>query len=368
MTKDEWIERAKNIHNDKFDYSKVNYINSRTKVLIGCNIHGEFSQLANSHLQGNGCPICAKSAKTIDKDTFVKQAKEKHGNKYEYSKVNYKKITDKVCIICPEHGEFWQQAKSHLYGVGCPICSGNYKKDTNMFIKQSKVIHGNKYNYSLCEYINDNTKVKIICNKHGIFEQRPNHHLRGIGCPLCGREIIGIKNSLDTEKFIEKANRVHNNKYRYDKSYYKSSFDLVTITCPNHGDFQQVASYHLYGNGCPKCNMSSLERKVMNYLIENKIKFEHKKHFDWLKNKTYMELDFFLNDYNIAIECQGIQHFEERTFGSKNSDSYKRFIEQQERDALKYNQCKMNQIPLYYINYDCADVPNKIKSFLEKYC
>lgn len=124
------------------------------------------------------------SNKTTQEE-FISKAREVHGDKYDYSKVEYKGNKNKVCIICPEHGEFWQLPSSHLKGAGCPNCSGNKKYTTKEFIEKARKIHGDKYDYSKVEYVNSETKVCIICPEHGEFWQKPARHLMGQGCPNC---------------------------------------------------------------------------------------------------------------------------------------------------------------------------------------
>lgn len=199
---EKFIKDAKEIHGDKYDYSKTKFIGLKTKVCIICPKHGEFWQTAANHLKGCGCPICInKQGNTI---SFIEKAKEAHGNKYDYSKVEYKNNSTKVCIICPKHGEFWQTPANHLSGGGCPKCNGNAKLTTEEFIKKAKQIHGDKYDYSKVKYKNYTTPVCIICPKHGEFWQKPTGHLRGTGCPNCkkskGEKIIEkflIENNID---------------------------------------------------------------------------------------------------------------------------------------------------------------------------
>ena len=168
MTNSEFIAKARKIHNEKYDYSKVEYINNRTKVCIICPIHGEFWQTPNAHLNGQDCPKCKGKIKlTLEK--FIEKAKKVHGDKYDYSKVEYINNHTKVCIICPIHGEFWQTPQHHLKGVGCPKCYGNFRKTTEQFIEEARKVHGDKYDYSKVEYVNATTKVRIICPKHGEF-------------------------------------------------------------------------------------------------------------------------------------------------------------------------------------------------------
>ena len=147
-----FIEKARQIHNDKYDYSKVNYVNSRTKVCIICPTHGEFWQTPHNHLKGYGCAECGKEKSHLPKITtedFIAKSKEIHGNKYDYSKACYKTCDTKVCIICPEHGEFWQTPSNHINGSGCPKCANEKRKnallkDTKLFIDAATLIHNEK--------------------------------------------------------------------------------------------------------------------------------------------------------------------------------------------------------------------------------
>ena len=188
-TKEEFIAKAREVHGDKYDYSKVEYVGALTKVCIICPEHGEFWQEANSHLRGQGCPKCKYEKQTSSTEEFIQKAHKVHGDKYDYSKVEYVGALTKVCIICPEHGEFWQIPSAHLRGQGCPKCKAKKQTcTTDEFIAKAKKIHGDKYDYSKVNYVNRKTKVCIICPKHGEFWQTPNHHLSGCGCPKCGVE------------------------------------------------------------------------------------------------------------------------------------------------------------------------------------
>ena len=147
-----FIEKARQIHNDKYDYSKVNYVNSRTKVCIICPTHGEFWQTPHNHLKGYGCAECGKEKSHLPKITtedFISKSKERHGNKYDYSKAYYKTWDAKVCIICPEHGEFWQTPSNHINGSGCPKCANEKRKnallkDTKLFVDVATLVHDGK--------------------------------------------------------------------------------------------------------------------------------------------------------------------------------------------------------------------------------
>ena len=280
---------------------------------------------------------------------FIEDAKRVHGNKYDYSKVNYIDSKTKICIICSEHGEFWQLPSAHLNGQGCPKCKkyrvGEGKYNTNIFIEKAKLVHGDKYDYSKVNYIDSITKVCITCPEHGEFWQEPNSHLRGNGCKKCAVE---LKKKIVRENFIKRASKIHNFKYNYTKTEYNGWNEKVCIICPEHGEFWQSGGSHLMGKGCPMCNKSKLEIEISNCFSEKNIKYVEGKHFDWLGKQ---HLDFYLPEYNIAIECQGEEHFKEiNFFGGKDG-----FINTNKRDINKNKLCKKNNIKLLYytnLNYD----------------
>ena len=188
-TTEEFIIDAYCKHGDRYNYKLVEYKNAKTKVKIVCSIHGVFEQRPYDHLKGYGCLECGGS-KRLTTEKFVKKAKYIHGDRYDYSLVDYKNNYTKVKIICSIHGSFEQIPNNHLNGKGCSKCSGSKKLTTEQFIKKAKIIHSDKYDYKLVEYKNKETKIKIICPEHGIFEQRPYDHLSGSGCPKCGQSVF----------------------------------------------------------------------------------------------------------------------------------------------------------------------------------
>ena len=352
LTTKEFIEKAKQIHGDKYDYSKVEYINNSIKVCIICPEHGEFWQNPNSHLRGSGCCKCANFYKPTTEE-FIEKAQKIHGNKYDYSKVNYINSHTKICIICSEHGEFLQTPYSHLNGCGCPKCGMKIVKtkisnNKENFIERSKLVHRDKYDYSKVEYVNEKTKVKIICKIHGEFEQIPWTHINGAGCPFCKNEKLSKERMMSNEEFIEKSKKIHYNKYSYDFCEYNGYYKKVKITCPIHGNFEQLAYNHIQGKGCPKCRRSKMEIEIEEFLKENNINYISQYRNDFLINgKSRFSLDFYLPDYKIAIECQGAQHFIGNTFYSKNINEIIK------RDLLKKELCEKNNIKLiYYTIYE----------------
>ena len=220
-TTEQFIEDAKKIHGDKYDYSKVEYINNHTKVLIICPKHGEFPQTPNDHLDGCGCKDCWEERRgdAVRKTTeqFIEDAKKVHCDKYDYSLVEYKNSNTPVKIIHKEcERVFKQKPSNHLDGCGCIYCYGTPKKTTEQFIEDARKVHGDKYDYSLVEYVNNKTEVKIICPIHGVKIQTPLQHLTTCGCPDCAPN-----KKLTFEEFVDKARKVHGDKYDYSKEDYE---------------------------------------------------------------------------------------------------------------------------------------------------
>ena len=316
-TNSEFIEECKNIHGNRYNYSKVNYINARTKVCIICPEHGEFWQLPSLHIgQKCGCPMCNGTFKRTNEE-FIKETEKIHNKKYDYSKVVYTNNHTKVCIICPEHGEFWQTPYEHLKGHGCPKCSGRSKLSTNEFIKRAKEIHGDKYNYSKVDYKNNSTKVCIICKEHGEFWQTASEHLRGHGCPKCGLSSIIDKKSLPFEYYLLKFQKIHKNKYDYSNTVYVDSLTKINIICPVHGEFWQLPYDHSVGHGCPKCanQQSKAENEIVEFLKENTTSDIQTRNNNIISPH---ELDIYIPENKLAIEYDGLIWHSEKFGKDKN--------------------------------------------------
>lgn len=282
-------------------------------------------------------------------EMFIEKSRKIHGGKYDYSKVNYTGAFDKVCIICPEHGEFWQRSSDHIKGCGCAKCRGFYKT-TDEWISLAKKIHGDKYDYSKSKYTGSHEKIKIICPEHGEFWQVAKDHLY-YGCNECSSIKCGDAQRFNTKTFIEKAQKKHNYMYCYSKAEYSGYEKSITITCPIHGDFITTPHTHLSGHCCPICAgvNSYYENKLYESIVSRYKDANILKQFrtSWLKYKHKMSIDIFLQDYNIGIEYQGGQHFKPVSFyGGINN-----FKKQTIRDELKFNQCEKNNVELLYFSY-----------------
>jgi len=281
--------------------------------------------------------------KKLTTEEFIKRAKKVHHNRYNYSLVEYIGNNEKVKIICLKHGEFVQTPHSHLSGNGCPHCAGNIKYTTEEFIEKAKKVHGDRYDYSLVNYIGSNEKVKIICLKHGEFEQISYSHLAGRGCRKCAGKLKST-----TEEFIENAKKVHGDRYDYSLVNYVNNQTKVKIICLKHGIFSHEPNSHLSGTGCPRCKTSKGEEKINKWLDENKIKYTYQKKFPKCRNKNPLSFDFYLPDNNLLIEYDGVQHFKPvKHFGGING-----FIKRQKHDKIKNEFAKDNNIELLRIPYN----------------
>lgn len=289
----------------------------------------------------------------------VKYTKEQYAKLFKEWYPKYELLSDyegnmaPIQVRCKVDGHIWATTPKRLKaGQGCQVCYDRRRGDATRvgkeaFIKKAKQIHGDKYDYSKVVYKNNKIPVTLICPKHGEFHVRPDKHIsRKDGCPDCANEQNGLKKRLPQEEFIRRARNVHGDKYDYSKVDYQGYKQPVIIICPKHGEFPQSPYLHMTGCGCPICRQSHMENETMNFLKSHNIKFERQKRFEWLGNKT---LDFFLPDYNIGIECQGLQHFRP-IYGTKNAEEKKEnFVKIFRRDLAKKKECDENGIKLYYM-------------------
>lgn len=210
-----FINMANKIHGNKYDYSITDFISMSDKIKIICPKHGVFEQNAHSHLSGCGCSKCKNEHTSIrcrkSNAEFIKESKKIFENLYDYSLVNYINQRTKIKIKCNKCNNVFEQfPNNHLNGEGCPYCYGKTKNSTEQFVKKAKLIHGDKYDYSIVKYISCHSKVKIICPKHGIFEQSPTKHINGKhGCPKChySKGEIAIENYLKNNNIIFEAQK-----------------------------------------------------------------------------------------------------------------------------------------------------------------
>jgi uncharacterized protein with PIN domain len=357
----------------KFDVSKVKYINAITPVILIChekdefgNEHGEFKATPNNILSGNNCPKCCGKY-VSDTVSFLKRVQDVFGediNEVDFSKFIYEKSTTKSIFICHkkdkfgnEHGEFKMTPNNFLKGERCPKCSKHILKDTEYFIKESKLIWGNdRFDYRDTKYFDDKTNVTLIChekdefgNEHGSFTIKPYNHLRdGCGCPKCNKVL-----KLTQENFEYRVKKLYDDKYdlslvHVSKGDWRRKIEVICHEKDKdgieHGIFKTTPQSLLSGHSCPICG---LKNNITELRVYNRLKKEFGNVVHNYRNHEIFglkSLDCYLPDYKIAVEVQGLQHFEPvEKFGGE-----KEYIETVQRDNEKYNECLNNNIKLFY--------------------
>jgi very-short-patch-repair endonuclease len=369
LTNNDVIERIKEIHGNKYNLSKVSYVNSRTKIEVICPKHGSFFTSSEQLFRGQGCSQCGLISQgeknRLPQNEFLIKSNQVHSGSYDYTKSNYQVSKKKITITCRIHGDFEQTPSSHLNGSGCPKCGlvsslGKRKLSLNEFISRSIKIHKKKYDYSKVVYHNITKKVNIRCPEHGFFLQQPQFHINGSGCPKCSIIEQHAKQKKTTKEVIRDSILTHGDLYDYSKLKVIDTKTEVIIICKKHGEFLQTPNNHQRGNGCPNCNSSKGEEKIKKILTNNNIKFQQQYRFKGLQSIRSLKCDFYLPKHKIVIEFNGRQHYEPvRAFGGKIA-----FIESQERDKIKRLFLKENNIRLLEIHYEAINLEELILNFI----
>lgn len=298
-----FIEKSISKHGNNYDYSKVEHINSKTKVYIICPIHGEFYQEPSAHIRGYNCPKCSRhrqGRRTMDSNTFIKKSKEIFGDRYTYEKTEYINSDNKICITCPEHGDLYILPFNHITSKqGCPRCVGNQRLTNEEFVEKSKQIHNDSYDYSQVKYINNHSKLKIICPVHGEFWQMTLNHMKGCGCPKCvkrsSKEEMRINDFLS--KYITTETTVRNIIHPYELDIYiptkKVGIEYDGLYWHNNKNVNN--SYHLMKTElCEKHNIKLI------HIFED----EWDNHSDIVKSRLKDVLNIKM-DNNISIsDCE----------------------------------------------------------------
>lgn len=363
-----FINSAKQLHGDNYDYSKTVYVKKSEKVIVVCKKHGDFFVTPGNHIYNKqGCRQCYIDRKHSNLETFITKAREIHGDKYDYSKSIYVKAHSKLIVICPEHGEFTIDPHHHKLGVGCYHCGrekivASRQYDQETFITKARAVHGDLYDYSKVVYDKSNIKVILVCPVHGEFSIRPADHVnQKQGCKKCGHEVLSKKFRRPITEFIEKANKVHDYKYNYSEVTYINSTTKINIICPIHGVFSQTPSGHLAGSGCWSCGSSKGEKFISKILKENNINFIREFRLPEILNVKY-RYDFWLPDHNLLIEFHGGQHyFPVEYFGGEES-----FKKTRERDIFKKILAKETRRNLVVFNYKQFRNPRYLKQLILK--
>lgn len=302
-----------------------------------------------------------KRKSSVSIKNWIERCNIKHNNKYDYSKSFFNYTSDEVIIICPEHGEFKNKALYHLKS-GCPRCSKNKKfhiDDIKSLLDKNDTFYINPFD----TYIGNRQKIEVVCKlKNHISKKSISHILSNVGCSHCSK-----KHKYNKDEFINICNDIHNNKYDYSLSEYIDIKTKIDIICPIHGSFTQIPHSHKNGAGCKKCNKSIGENIISEILDNKNIEYVEQKTFEKLIYKSKLYIDFYLPNYQLCIEFDGIQHKKAYDFFGGESALKERI----KRDDIKNNFCKENNIKLlrisHFINYKNREsIYIKIKEKIEK--
>lgn len=385
LTPQEVIERCNKVHNNKYDYSEMNYTSRKKFMYPICPIHGKFEIIAEYHMAGTGCPKC-REEKLLNYDNFMKLAREAHKDDfddYDYSLItpeNFNEVKNDLPIIHKPCGTILHQAyRNHLAGKGCKFCDFYHlspeeikelrnnnieinKESINQIrIKRAIEIFGDEYDYSNTDFSNVKAKTQVFCKRcNESFETSYDNHVnKKCGCKKCF-----LKDKVfDTESFIKKSKEVNGDACDYSEVDYKSSWEPVTLICNKCGThYSIIPMIHLRGViGCPTCKENRtkpiLEVIIEELLKENNIEFIPQfKDFEWLKNKNgVLSYDFYIPHLNIAIECQGKQHFGLGRYAENGE--YEKILE---RDERKHKLSEEHNIKLLYFSNLKIKYPYKV--------
>lgn len=259
FTQEHFLEQAKLAWGERFDYSNTTIFNSVVPVTINCRKHGTFQQCPTSHVNGSlGCKQCASEIRKANfHQGFIERSKAVWGDHWDYTNIHVDSKKHNVTLSCPEHGQFTTSIKKHLLlGVGCPVCYSKFETDN--FINEAKKIWGDRWNYDKTRFTKVADHVIITCPIHGDFKQIARSHLEHhCGCKSCRPKAGKYKSKLTTATFIEKANEVHKDKYKYENCIYIDATSKVIVTCRKHGDFVIAPRKHLNGTGCRFCALKA---------------------------------------------------------------------------------------------------------------
>lgn len=300
--------------------------------------------------------------------SFLDDARRVHGDVYSYDNVVCVRSTDKVSVTCKTHGDWLVSPSNHIHaGSGCPQCNGGVAVDERTVLARARAVHGNRYSYKYFVYTGLHDRSVIECRKHGIFTQSVSDHINnGSGCSKCKGDVLRDQKQHSLDRFIKNSEKFHGKKYDYSKSVYTGAFSPITIICPKHGPFTQMANNHRRGSGCSRCSSSHGERDVRDILKDMAVKFAEQVRFPDCRASRALPFDFVVY-YNgqpsLAIEVNGSQHYEQNQFFSSLAASSLPNI--RARDRLKRDYCKRKGIELLVIDLRKSEpfLPQITKAF-----
>ena len=355
MIKKNYIKECIERNGEYYNYELIpEEFKGTDKIPLICPKHGVFYTIARNHKNLNsGCPVCGRikaNFKTrITLEEFKQRAKCVHKKDiYEIVDKSYVKVSDKVEVKCKICGNVFKiRGSDFLKGRGCPICHPFPKKYTvEEFKKKLKELMPNLEVVS--EYNGSEEPIYVHCKIHNYkFKTTPKRLISGNNCQKCYDDRRSIVQRKDINVLLDELSKINDYEYPNIFEEYENNKSKITSVCKIHGEFKAAANKLLRGASCPKCEQSMFENYIEHILYDNNINFDYEKRFEWLKGikNGLSSLDFYLPNYNIAIECQGEQHFTKSLYiRSKYS-----FEDRVANDILKYNLCKEHGIPLIYI-------------------
>lgn len=362
LSEKEFISRCKKV-NPQFKYDNIGFTKLHGGFVYPiCKKHGKFKfnavGLSTKHIK---CPECDREERFY---TFVDKAKAIHGDKYQYIMESYKTNKIPMTIVCPKHGTFKQAPGDHLKGWGCSKCSGKYKPTTEEWILKAAPVYNNRYDYSKVIYIDNKTPVTVICPEHGEFYPLPNNHLKGVsGCPKCNGILKHNKYSKTTNQFIQDAQKIHGHLYNYNKVEYYNKETPVIIICKKHGEFLQTPNAHLSGAGCPKCknkNQTILFEKLSNSFKE--LNFNYEFGIKWLEGQRfdiYNSQFNFAVEYDGLQHYKLVEHF-----GGESYFKIIQERDVLKNEKCIHNNCKLFRVKYNYTESDYQELILNIKNYI----
>lgn len=311
-----FVRQARSVHGLRYLYDKTSYLSSKRKVVITCPVHGDFEQQAGNHLAGKGCRKCSTAARlkrSLEERTatFLRKARDVHGKLYDYQHVFYINDYTDIAIVCNKHDVFHQQPGCHLGGAGCPKCASHGQRAASLhpraksFLTKAQDVHGELYDYSDVEYVNNATPVAIKCHRHGTFWQQPGNHVTGAGCSKCCKD-AAVHATLESRRsaFLERAQFAHGGSYDYSDMEYVNNATPVAIKCHQHGIFWQQPSNHVTGAGCSKCYRDAAALATLATLESRKSTFLAKAQGAHGDLYDYSNVEYVNNTTPVAIGCR----------------------------------------------------------------
>ncbi len=303
ITTEDWVKRAKSLHGDQYDYHLVEYVTAKINVNVICSKHGEWLCNPDSHIsKGTGCPKCGGSQKKTTSE-FVDKAKLVHGENYDYSFVSYTNAHTNIKIVCTKHGSFKQSPTAHLSGQGCPKCgqdliTNKLKLNINELNKRLYEKSNGMVTVDSETYIAANKAANFICKKHGEFRRLANSVIYGKHpCLACAKE-QGFYLDHTTESFTQVLHSKFGCRYEIKEFIYRGKKTPIILICTEHGEFSIQAATAYKSSGCPVCSrLASQESRNIGLKKKNE-NTKQKRLYEWLNKVHKFHGDFY--DYSLV--------------------------------------------------------------------